>query len=98
MRLKSARLQLVNLISYEILARARKESQIAPQASAIQISDFGLGISDLDSFTIRILQSAIRISGTAAKAKERYAPYDCKQDDFSSGPLESLNILPIPLL
>ena len=33
---------------------------------------------------------------TAATAKKRYVPYDCKQDDFSSGPLESLNLLPIP--
>jgi hypothetical protein len=46
------------------------ERQIAPQASAIQISDFRSRISELNSFTIRSLHSAIQISGTPATGKE----------------------------
>jgi hypothetical protein len=33
-----------------------------------------------------------------ATVRERYVPHDCKQDDFSSGPLKSQDILSIPAL
>jgi hypothetical protein len=48
------------------------ERQIALQASAFQISDFKLRISELNSFTIHILHSAIHISGTPTTGKEEY--------------------------
>lgn len=48
------------------------ERQIALQASAIQISDFRLRISESNSFTVRIPHSAIHISGTPATGKEEY--------------------------
>ncbi len=81
-----------------MLARARKESQVAQQASA------GYAFHDLPLLAFRKAQrgrgkiDSKEKKNTAAKAKEGYVPHDCQQDDFSSGPLESLNTLPIPPL
>jgi len=38
------------------------------------------------------------IAEPPARVRERYAPHDCKQDDFSSGTLRSQNIFNIPAL
>jgi len=43
-------------------------------------------------------QNFEEIAAPPATAKEMYAPHDCKQADFPSGPLKSLPILNIPAL
>jgi len=77
---------------------ARKERQIAPQASA----GYPLSINPPaylpQSAAGAGKQSFEEIADTPATAKERYAPHDCKQADFPSGTLKPLFILNMPAL
>jgi len=77
---------------------ARKERQIAPQASA------GYPLSTDSLLAIRKAQrgrdkkAPEKWQNPPATVRERYVPYDCKQDDFSFGTLKSKDILNIPAL
>jgi hypothetical protein len=85
-------------IFHQSLPRGRKERQIAPQASA------GYALSLISLLGIRKAQrgrdkkASKKSQDPPATGWERYAPHDCKQDDFSSGPLKSQEILESPAL
>jgi hypothetical protein len=91
-------IKLVDRIFYRGLTRARKERQIAPQASA----GYPLPINPLLAFrkAERGWEKKASMKGpnTPASAKEGYLPHDCKQYDFPSATLKSLDIqnMPIP--
>jgi hypothetical protein len=82
----------VDGIFCEGLTRARKERQIAPQASA----GYSPPINPLLAFrkAERGWEKKALMKGpnTLASAKEGYLPHDCKQYDFSSATLISLDI------
>jgi hypothetical protein len=84
--------KLVDRIFYEGLTRARKERQIAPQASA----GYPLPINPLLAFRKaergREKKPPMKGPNTPATAKEGYLPHDCKQYDFPSATLKSLDI------
>jgi hypothetical protein len=90
--------KFVAQIFSESLPRARKERQLAQQASA----GYPLSINSL--LVIRKAQrgrdrrASKKWQNPPATGRERYMPHDCKQDDFSSGPLKSREILERPAL
>jgi len=89
---------LVDRIFYGGLTRARKESQIAPQA----LAGYPLPIKPLLAFRKaergREKKPLMKGPNTPATAKKGYLPHDCKQYDFPSATLKSLDIqnMPVP--
>jgi hypothetical protein len=84
--------KLVDLIFYEGPTRARKGRQIAPQASA----GYPLSLNPLLAFCKaergREKKASMKRPNIPATAKDEYLPHDCKQYDFPSGTLKSLDI------
>jgi hypothetical protein len=90
--------QFVDPIFCESLTRARKERQIAPQASAGYCFPNSPRLTSAKHSGRREKKSSMRPPDTPATAKKGQLPHDCKQYDFPSGPLESLDIPKIPAL
>jgi hypothetical protein len=90
--------QFVDQIFCESLTRARKERQIAPQASAGYCSPNSPRLTSAKHSGGREKKSSMRPQGTPATAKKGQLPHDRKQYDFPSGLLESLDISKIPAL
>jgi hypothetical protein len=90
--------QFVDQIFCESLTRARKERQIAPQASAGYCFPNCPCLTSAKHSGGREKKSSMRLQDTPATAKKGQLPHDCKQYDFPSGPLQSLNISRIPAL
>ena len=82
----------MNRIFCEGLTRARKERQIAPQASA----GYPLSINSLLAFRKKDRgwekKASMKGLNTPATAKEEYLPHDYKQYGFPSATLKSLDI------
>ncbi len=80
------------------LLRARKERQIASQASAGYLLIYKLPADHPQSAAGARSESFGEITEPPARVREGCVPHDCKQDDFSFGPLRSQHILDIPPL
>ncbi|KPK85034.1 MAG: hypothetical protein AMJ94_19465 [Deltaproteobacteria bacterium SM23_61] len=74
------------------LPRARKERQIAPQASAGVCFPKSPRLTSAKHRGGREKKTSRQRQGTPATAKMGQPPHDCKQYDFPSGALELLDI------
>jgi hypothetical protein len=90
--------QFVDQIFCESLTRARKERQIAPQASAGYCFSNSPRVTSAKHRGGREKKFSMRPQHTPAAAKRGQVPHDCKQYDFPSGPRQSLDISKIPAL
>ena len=85
--------KFVDRIFHQSLPRARKESQIAQQASAGDPLSTNPPVGHPQSAAGVGEVSLEEITNTPATGEERYLPHDCKQDDFPFGPMKSQDIL-----
>jgi hypothetical protein len=90
--------QFVDQIFCQSLTRARKERQIAPQASAGYCFPNCLRLTSSKHSGGREKKPSMTPQDTPATAKKGQPPHDCKQYDFPSGPLELPDISKIPAL
>jgi hypothetical protein len=80
------------------LPRARKERQIAPQASAGDPLFINSLLAIRKAQRGRDRKASEKWQNPPATVRERYVLHGCKQDDFSSGLLKSQDILNMPAL
>jgi hypothetical protein len=90
--------QFVDQIFYESLTRARKERQIAAQASAGYCFPSSPRLTSARHSRGREKKTSMRPQDIPATAQKGQLPHGCKQYDFPSGLLESLDISKIPAL